>query len=505
MQTVYGILLSQPTHAPCQSMSEKRRERKRILRFIETATNNGPLRMRTKLAILSISLLVLGVGCVSYHSMPLNSEAVARKLSAPNMETLKVEAREIKHPVLRPVELDENRGLTPDEAAILAVLMNPRLRGQRDRRGIAAAQLYKAGILPNPQFSGSMDFPVAGSTQGTVTAYGLGLGYDIYALITRSADIGAARLNASSVDLDVAWQEWQVAEAAKHHTYRLYLLEEQSRIAENEEKGLRENFDTVKRAVDVGDMTIISLSAAQASLEKVHLSVLGIEQNLEQERFALLNSIGFEPGRSVHLREKIELPRASSIPSFQELMDGIPDRRLDLLALRIGYRSQEERLRAAVLGQFPRITTGFSQARDNSNVVSSGFSVTIGLPFFDRNQGQIAVERATREQLFDEYIDRLFEAQSNIARLRANLESTDTQISATETYLATQKKLVATYHNALLQGNADVLTYYNARDELIATNISLLNLQLQLVDQFMALEIASGEYLGQSHSSEGSK
>lgn len=464
-----------------------------------------PAAMAMKLAFLLIWLLIAETGCISYHEKPLTSAAVAGRLSVPDMAVLRVEARHLKHPVLKPVEIDEQRGLTPDEAAILAVLINPVLKGERDKKGVSAAQLYQAGILPNPQFSGSLDFAVAGPTDGTVSAYGLSLGYDIYSLITRGAGIKAARLHGSSVALDVAWQEWQVAEAAKLHTYRLYLLERQLNVAKDEEKGLQENRNAIKQAVDLGDMTIIDLSAAQASLEKVHLSVLSIQQNVEQERFSLLNAIGFEPGRSIRLRQKIELPQVAEIRPLKDLMDGIADRRLDLVALKIGYKSQEERLRAAVLGQFPKITTGFSQARDTGNVVTRGFSITIGLPFFDRNQGQIAIERATREQLFDEYVARLFEAQSNIAKLRADMESISQQIKATEAYLPTQEKLVSTYYDALLQGNADALTYYSARDELIATHISLLNLQLQLIDQFMALEIASGEYLWQAQNREAAK
>ena len=471
----------------------------RKVKILETAA------MPMKLAFLLIWLLIVETGCTSYHEKPLSNEAVAARLSPAGMAALRVEAKHIKHPVLRPVEIDEQRGLTPDGAAILAVLINPKLRAQRDKRGVSAAQLYQAGILPNPQFSGSVDFPFAGATEGTVTAYGLGLGYDIRALVTRDAGITSARLHESSVALDVAWQEWQVAEAAKLHTYRLYLLKKQLRVAKEEEKGLEENRNAIKKAVDLGEMTIIDLAAAQASLEKVHLSVLGIEQNLEQERFAFLNAMGFEPGRTVRLRQEIELPQPAEIPQVKEIMDGIADRRLDLLALKIGYQSQEERVRAAVLGQFPQITTGISLARDTSNVVTRGLSITISLPFFDRNQGQIAIERATREQLFDEYADRLFEAQSNIAKLKADIESISQQIKATEAYLPTQKRLVATYYDALLQGNADVLTYYNARDELIATHISLLNLQLQLINQFMALEIASGQYLWQAQNKEAPK
>lgn len=458
--------------------------------------------MPIRLASILILLLIAVTGCAHYHEKPLSPAAVAARLSPPNMAALNIQAKHIKHPLLRPVQIDEHRGLTPEEAAILAVLINPRLRAERDKRGVSAAELYQAGILPNPQFSGGLDFPVAGKTEGTVTGYGLGLGYDIRSLITRRAGINAARLHSSSIALDVAWQEWQVAEAAKLHAYRLYLLQRQLRVAKDEEKGLQESRKAIKQAVNLGDMTILALSAAQASLEKVHLLVLGIQQNLEQERFALLNAIGFEPGRPVRLRRKIELPQVAEISPLKKILKGLADRRLDLVALRIGYKSQEERVRAAVLGQFPNITTGFNQARDTGDVVTQGLSITIDLPFFDRNQGQIAIARATRAQLFDEYVDRLFQAQSNIAKLRADMESISQQIKATEAYLPTEKKLVATYYDALLQGNADALTYYNARDELIATHISLLNLRLQLINRFMALEIASGEYLWQAKNRE---
>ena len=443
-------------------------------------------------------LIATETGCVSYHAKPLSPAAVSKSLAIPKMARLRIQAEHIEHPILKPVKIEAGKGLTPDQAAILAVLVNPKLRAERDKKKVSAAQLYQAGILPNPQFSGSLDFPVAGSTQGTVTAYGLSLGYDIRTLVTRGASIKAARLHGSSVALTVAWQEWQVAEAAKLHTYRLYLLEKQLSVAKQEEKGLRENRDAIKQAVAFHAMTMIDLAAAQAALEKVHLAVLNIEQKLEQERFALRNAIGFAPERPIRLRQGIALPKMAAIPPRQDLLKGISDRRLDLIALKRGYQSQEERLRAAVLGQFPKISTGFSQARDTGNVVSRGFAITIGLPFFDRNQGHIAIESATRKRLFDEYTDRLYQARSDIAKLRANMESIADQIQATQAYLPTQKQLVSTYYEALLEGNADVLTYYNARDQLIASHIALLNLQIQLIDQYIALEIASGEYLWQA-------
>jgi outer membrane protein TolC len=195
------------------------------------------------------------------------------------------------------------------------------------------------------------------------------------------------------------------------------------------------------------------------------------------------------------LEQKIVPPELNPLPSIETLTTGLEGQRLDLLALKSGYESEEQRLRAAILNQFPKINIGFAQARDNSDVVSTGFGITIDLPLFDRNQGAIAVENATRTKLFDEYVARLFEARGDIARIIANMASLQGQIEAAENSIPILQNVVDSYHTALLQGNADVLTYYNARAELITRRLELLDLKRQLADMDIALEIAAGRYL----------
>ena len=63
--------------------------------------------------------------------------------------------------------------------------------------------------------------------------------------------------------------------------------------------------------------------------------------------------------------------------------------------------------------------------------------------------------------------------------------------------VAALESLVHTYYTAMLEGNADALVYYNARDELIAGRLAVLDLQLKLADQFIALEIESGRLFEQ--------
>jgi len=445
------------------------------------------------LGLLLVLTLTL-TGCATYHPRPLDKAAVDQALAPPALESIPLKAKMIHHPLLRPVNFDLRNGLSPDEAAILAVIANPKLRALRDRKGIAQAQLLQAGILPNPQFSYSLDIPMAGATAGTVKAYGLGLNYDLVSLLTRAAKMGAARNQAAAVDLQVAWQEWQVAQGARLHLYRLAILNRQLAVAQEEEKGLQENVATLKRALNLGYVTVISLSAAQATLQKVHTQLLTIAQQQAQERLALNEALGLPPQQQVPLAA-FPNPPSRPLPAFEALTQGIQERRLDLLALKMGYQSQEERLREAIIAQIPKITIGFLHASDTTHVITTGFNIAIDLPIFDRNQGKIAMARATRQQLFDEYVSRLFTARADVARLLSDMAAVRQQIKSVEESIASLKNLVQVYHLAVLEGNADVVTYYNARDQLISQTIALLTLKRDLADQTIALEIAAGTYL----------
>ena len=98
---------------------------------------------------------------------------------------------------------------------MLAVLANPTLELLGTGGESLRLRLLQAGTLPNPGLSYSLDIPTGGNTEGTVNAYALGLNYEVIPLITRGAQVDAARAQAAAVDLDIAWQEWQTAESAK--------------------------------------------------------------------------------------------------------------------------------------------------------------------------------------------------------------------------------------------------------------------------------------------------
>jgi len=355
--------------------------------------------------------------------------------------------------------------------------------------------VIQAGILPNPQLSANLAIPIAGASGGTVNASGFGLGWDLKALLLRGALIEAAQRQAESIDLGIGWQEWQVAQAAKLQVYRIVFLEQQLSIARQAVDGFQNSVNVVQKALDAGYTTIVEMSSARAALLRAQALRLTVEQRLMLEKLALNRALGVQPGRQVILQADIQPPDLSRLPDLSEIVRGLESRRLDLLAFHLAYQSQEARVRASVRGRFPQINLSFAQATDTGNIGTVGPVIAIGLPFFDRNQGSIALTEATRQQLFDEYTARLFEARADVARILGNAQSIRAQVQVGQEGLASLTSLVETYRLAMLQGSADILVYYNARNELMTKQLDVIGLTQNLADLSVALEIAAGQLL----------
>jgi cobalt-zinc-cadmium efflux system outer membrane protein len=418
-----------------------------------------------------------------------------RRLGAALEAPVRIPAARFEHLSPVPLLLDPRTGIGPDEAATIALYSNPALRAIRDRRGLAVAQLIQARILPNVVVSYARDYVTGGNTAGAVTAYNLSAGWEFSALVPFLPKQTAARKNLGSVDLDIAWQEWQMAENARTAVYRVIALDAQVARAREGNRGLQESTNAVRQAVDAHEKTVLDLAAVESASQDSRATMLALEQDFERQRLGLNKILGVESQMKVRLRDGLTLPTHLDLPDEHDLLYNIESRRLDLLGLHQGYESQDAIVRVAILAQFPKMSVGFVRAKDNTNVQSSGFNVAVDVPIFDRNQGVIATERATRQRLLDEYNQRVFEARSDIAVAIADIRALDRQVAAGQEALPVLERLVDSAQKAREQGNADVLSYYTARNNLLQKRIQLIKLQEQLLEANTALEIASGRYL----------
>ena len=446
-----------------------------------------------------IAVFLLGfpllAGCQSYHPMPLTETRVNQALKVPVWKQLRISAQRIRGIGLPPLPLRPTGGITPNEAAVIAVILNPSLRAARDQRHEAAAQVIQAGILPNPQVSESPAFVTGGYRTGTFTGYGLGVNWDIIRLIDRDARVASAKYRRGQVDLDVAWQEWQTAQAARLAVYNLAATEAQLYQAGLARSELQNNEHVVQKAYNAGLTTVLDLSAARAASQQAQALLASLTQKRNQNLIRLRMVMGLPIHAPIRLSRTIRFPARITLPPERAILKDLPRLRLDLVALKLGYQSQQEALRAAVLRQFPRLSLGFQQASDTTNVHTTGFGVTIDLPIFDRNQGNIAIQKATRKFLYDSYIAREFSARTAVAMAYSDIHALAAQIAASAAAVKSLAKLVQTYQQALKFGNVDIVSYYTEVDQLIQKRINLIQLKNQLERNRIALALAAGTYV----------
>jgi len=115
-------------------------------------------------------------------------------------------------------------GLTPADIAAIAVLSNPDLKALRARAGVADAQIFAAGLLPDPTVSLGVDIPTNGV--GVVTALAGSIGADLSAASSRNARMEAARANARGMRQDILWAEWLTRQNAYLLANRISYLEQ---------------------------------------------------------------------------------------------------------------------------------------------------------------------------------------------------------------------------------------------------------------------------------------
>jgi outer membrane protein TolC len=114
------------------------------------------------------------------------------------------------------------------------------------------------------------------------------------------------------------------------------------------------------------------------------------------------------------------------------------------------------------------------------------------LPIFDRNQGNIAIERATRQQLHDEFRSRLAAAQSEAGALVDDLSLTRRQLPPLRARVSEARRIGSRADAALAAGNLTERAYVDFISARLARQQELLALEQSLRQQLIALDALIG-------------
>jgi cobalt-zinc-cadmium efflux system outer membrane protein len=437
----------------------------------------SPSRLQTSLAVLFCLALC---GCATYKPQPL---PLAPDLAGTAQIT--VSATQFDLPGLAPHRISP-QGLDVTDVMTLAVLNNPGLKAARLEENVAGAQILQAGLLPDPQFSSG--FAASALNYGGV----LSLSQDIQAIFTRGAAQAAAKASASQVHLNILWQEIQVAEKARELFIQAQSDDRLLEILQSNRSLLNENYLRARNAMERGDETSTNVAADLTLLANAEAALRQLQIEINLTRHDLNALLGLGPQVKLHLIGQPQIPPLAP-SAFHDALSALPRRRVDLLALQAGYQSQEENLRRAVLAQFPALSAGVDLERDPVEGVNAvGPEVTLTLPLFNRNRGQVAIQRATRNLLRQQFQAQLDAAVGQADQVWRAAGIISGQLQDLDAELPALRDTAVAAEQNLRQNNLDAGLYVTAQSNFLANQLEEIRLRASLENAQSALSTLLG-------------
>jgi outer membrane protein TolC len=381
--------------------------------------------------------------------------------------------------------------LSMSDAAILAIIDNPDLKAAVESLKVADAKLYAAHLIPDPQLTWSLDPPL-GHMVGLVTAYSVMPSYDIQALILHRSEVRGAEAGRRQSALSVEWQAWQLAQKARDLFIQGQFFDEKLVLLERNVALFRKDYDRGEKALAAGDVTSAAVSADLVALADADRDLRAARRQAAANHIALAAVMGVRPEIVFRLGNLGPLP--PEVDNVDSLLASLPDRRPDLLALRAGYESQEAAVRRAILAQFPSLSVGVNPMRDNTNVNAIGVGVTMNVPLFNRNRGQIATEEATRGQLRAEYQARIDQTISDVRAIQTEVRLLKEEIPSLEWSVGELRTAVSRARHAFEAADFPALNFVSMQTSLNAKELELLDRRQMLwqAANNMAVLLADG-------------
>ena len=440
--------------------------------------------MRSAVSICLASAFL--TACQTYEPAPLGE----RPELLSDVAALTISPSDLPLPELGAHRFDPSAPLDMDEIAMIAVVNNPDLKAMRGQLGVAEAQAFAAGLLPNPQFSFAYGGLISG-VGATTSSVSATLTADIVPLLTRSVRRRAALANERSVRLNLLWQEWQIVSQARTFFARAVELERQRAVIEEYRKLFNDRYQSSNTAMQQGNEILPTVVSDLGALQAVETQLHDIEQVILKNRHDLNALLGLAPEAELRLVDRVSVP-AIDTGKLKAIVLGLAGRRPDLLALAAGYEAEEQKLRQSIIEQFPKLNIGPNYTNDTTPVYTVGPTLTIGLPIFDRNQGNVAIERATRQGLHDEYQARLDAAYGAADRLITEVNLIEAQYRASLTSIRRLRQAAEVADRAYAAGNLDEKSYVDLHAAFLAKEIESLKLEQTLLEQRIVLQTLIG-------------
>ena len=285
------------------------------------------------------------------------------------------------------------------------------LLAARQRLAIAEGRLLQAGLRPNPVFD---------TEYGTPRFLGGEAEYDFSAGLSQTFELGGKRgkrkalaeLELQQVRAEISAIERQIAAEIRQKYTKALAAARQLDVVERLLAADSELVRVTEARLKEGDVAPLDLNLVKVESDRLRVQRIEARNQLETALLEIRSLIGIDISEPLRLAPQTERPPRLEL-GLSELTETALRDRADLQAARIGERLGTARIDFARAQRVPDVTpsvrfsrskslldlpasTGGGMLKDLDNELT--FGVSIGIPIFNRNQGEIASAKGEQIQ-----------------------------------------------------------------------------------------------------------
>jgi cobalt-zinc-cadmium efflux system outer membrane protein len=339
---------------------------------------------------------------------------------------------------------------------------HPMLKAARMAVEEARGRQLGSGRLSNPTLESSFQNESRVSPRALV--FGIDQSFPITKRLSLEKQLTSQLVTAA--ELEVRDAERRLIAEAREHAVRVLALDQQRALRQQQTTLAKKLSDFAKSRADKGELS--PLDAAQAQVDAQRLILEG--KKLETERVSLLGRL--KPMLGIGTKDSLTI--SGGLPAL--VLPGITpwQQRADYQLAQTKITAAQTDTALAHSKRVQDVSAGFFAAREGQDQAAGnrentgfvGFRVSIPLPFWNRNQGEIAEKKAAaeRQRLEAEALGTQIASEADTARreMQANADlARETRDKLLPLVIEQTSKLEKAYES----GQTDLLTVLRARDQ----------------------------------------
>jgi cobalt-zinc-cadmium efflux system outer membrane protein len=375
--------------------------------------------------------------------------------------------------------------LTLAQAEATALTQHPALAAASADVRAARGRWVQVGLPPNPQ-AGYM-----GAEIGNEGSAGQQGGFVSQEFVTA----GKLELSRSVAAREVAQaeQRWRQVELrvltrVRTNFYQALVAQRavdvSARMRQVADQGVR----TAEQLLDAKEGTQVNVYQARIQAESAEILEIQARNRADAAWRSLAAAIGSPALCPQELCGEldVEVPQLDWCATLNRLLSESPE----LAELEIGVERARWMVARARAGWVPNVSLQTSvQYDDSSNDTVTGVQLTVPIPIFDRNQGNIVAAQAEVSSARGEVLNKQLELQQRLAKTFADFESSRQQVARyQDSILPSATRSLELVQNAYAQGELSYLDFLTAQRIYLQSNLELLTALAEYWNNWAAIE-----------------